>query len=285
MITFRDQCIGLRNAGHSLPEIMKITGRPKTSIHYHIQHIPLTKEREEEWRRKSAARIIAIAQARKGKSLRSYKTFVQWSYDLVLLVAHLLFDGEIRRTECSYNNRNDALIARVESAMKHVYDYEPKRYYNSLTGVHRISYFNVALGTYMQDRASALIHEIPDMPVELKRAFLRAFFDDEGCMDFRQASNVRMVRGYQKNVDILFLVQKLLTDLHIRSCFKKPNEVAIVGKENLLKFQKEIDFSLGVRINGNRSNSIWRESLEKRDLLERAIASYKPIGSNGVHRH
>jgi hypothetical protein len=29
---------------------------------------------------------------------------------------------------------------------------------------------------------------------------------------------------------------------------------------------------------------VWRKSLEKRDILERAIASYRPAGTPGVHR-
>lgn len=121
-------------------------------------------------------------------------------------------------------------------------------------------------------------------PREHKRAFLKAFFDDEGCMDFRPAHNHRIIRGYQKDIDTLRVVQVLLTDLGIPARVKAPNEVVIVGKSSLTKFQKEIGFSPGVRINGKRSNSIWKRSLEKREILHRAIASYKPAGSSGVHR-
>ena len=53
------------------------------------------------------------------------------------------------------------------------------------------------------------------------------------------------------------------------------NEVMISGKENLKKFQKEIGFSLGIRRNKNRSNSIWKKPLEKKFLLSEAIKSYK----------
>ncbi|OGG72878.1 hypothetical protein A3A38_01555 [Candidatus Kaiserbacteria bacterium RIFCSPLOWO2_01_FULL_53_17] len=76
----------------------------------------------------------------------------------------------------------------------------------------------------------------------------------------------------------------MLSDFNIESRIQLPNEIVSVGKENLLKFEKEIGFSPGVRINGKRSNSIWKQSLEKREILRRAIASYKPVGSNGVHR-
>ncbi|MBI2612970.1 LAGLIDADG family homing endonuclease [Candidatus Kaiserbacteria bacterium] len=168
--------------------------------------------------------------------------------------------------------------------MKDIYHHEPKYWTDRITGVSRISYFNVALASYLESKSQDLKNNILKLPIDLKREFIRAFFDDEGCMDFRPSRNLRQIRGYQKNMDILYLVQRLLGNFGIGADVKRPNEVVIRGKENLEKFQREINFSSGVRINGNRPNSIWKESLEKRELLERAIASYKPIGSNGVHR-
>ncbi len=55
----------------------------------------------------------------------------------------------------------------------------------------------------------------------------------------------------------------------------KPNEVVIVGKENLIRFEREINFSPGVYMNGKRSNSRWKKHIEKRELLKRAIKSFK----------
>ena len=168
--------------------------------------------------------------------------------------------------------------------MKTIYSLEPKRYINTFTGVSRISYFNVSLGAYIKEKSTELLGGIKTLPKELKREFLRSFFDDEGCIDYRPDRNHRRIRGYQKNVDILLLIQELLTDFGINSSIKRPNEIVIVGKDNLMKFQREINFSRGVRINGKRPNSIWKQSLEKRLILRKAIASYKPVGSNGVHR-
>ncbi len=204
-----------------------------------------------------------------------FKEFSTWSPQLVLLVAHLIFDGELSSSGCRYNNRSGALIQRVRTLMKGIYDFDPKLYVNPITGVTKIGYNNVALGTYLLKKAEELLEEIERMPRECKREFLRAFFDDEGCMDFRPARNKRRVRGYQKNIRILSIVQSLLADLDINAHIVLPNEVLITGKSELLKFQKEINFSPGVRVNGNRSNSIWKEHVEKRDLLARAIDSYQ----------
>ncbi|MBI4086999.1 LAGLIDADG family homing endonuclease [Candidatus Kaiserbacteria bacterium] len=166
------------------------------------------------------------------------------------------------------------LIARVEKLMRRVYIYEPKRYTDTGSGVHKLYYHNVALAAFIKEKALLLLKEILLLSRSCQREFLRAFFDDEGCMDFRPQRNLRRVRGYQKNREILFLVQKLLHNLGIEATVQGKNEVVIRGRENLLRFQEEINFSAGVRINGKRSNSIWKKSLEKRELLRRAIDSF-----------
>jgi hypothetical protein len=275
MQTFKQRCVSLRKSDHSLLEIARITGRSKTSVYFHIQGIPLSDHKRKTIRRLATRRVVSAAQKRKGKSVRTFTRFDSWSKDTVHLVAHLMFDGEISHTGCMYNNRSTALIQSVERAMRSMYAYKPSRYLNTLTGVHRISYFNVELCSYMQSKAALLTREIAHLPESYQRTFLRAFFDDEGCMDYRIASNRRSVRGYQKDSSVLYLIEKLLRNFSIAADIKGGNEIRIVGKANLVAFQKHINFSRGVRINGARSNSLWCESLQKRELLTRAIRSFK----------
>ena len=274
MNAFKKQCIELRKKDHTLSEIVKITGRPKTSIYFHIRNTPLSRARMDQIKTAHARIAIGLAAERRGKSARLYKKFSVWNAPMVCLVSHLLFDGEIKRSGCIYNNRNIPLLDRVEQCMKTIYEREPKRYLNALTGVSRISYFNVSLAEYLKEKSRLLLKEVPGFNKDLQREFIRSFFDDEGCMDFRPRRNVRQIRGYQKESSMLFLIQKLLPNFGIQSHVIR-NEVVISGKDNLIKFQDGINFSHGVRINGSRSNSIWKESLEKRELLARAIASYK----------
>ena len=284
MNTFKQQCIELRKQDYTLPEIAKKTGRPRTSVYHHIQSIPLSKSKQKEIQAAQAAKVRRYALERKGKSVRLFRKIERWDSNLVFLVSHFLFDGDIQHGSCSYNNRSSVLVARVENAMKTIYDFEPKRYSNQLTGVQRISYYNVALRAHIEKMSLELIEKITSLPKEPKRTFIQSFFDDEGCADFRPQNNKRRVRGYQKNGGILKIIQKLLYDFGIGSFIQLPNEIVIAHKENLIKFRDEINFSPGVRINAKRSNSIWKQSLEKREILRRAIASYKPVGSNGVHR-
>ena len=254
---------------------MRITHRPKTSVYQHIKDTPLSPGRMKKYKDAAARHIRRFALARKGKSVRPFRRFESWTPKHVLLIAHLMFDGEIMRRKCVYNNRNTALLSRVDVLMQDVYDYEPARHSNSHTGVRRISYYNVELAAYLNSKALQLLREVQILSPDLKKEFLRAFFDDEGYMDFLPARNRRRVRGYQKDVRILRLIKRLLNDIGIRARIVHPNEVQIVGKEELIKFEQEINFSPGIYMNGNRLNSRWKKHVEKRRLLRKAIESYK----------
>jgi hypothetical protein len=273
---FKEQCIALRKAGLSLTEIVRETGRPKTSIYSYIRGIPLSPERLALARKRSGERIRNFPLARAGKSAKPFKSFSEWDIQRVSLVAHLLFDGEISlRRGCAYNNRSQALLRQFSQDMRCVYDFEPRRYTNPYTGVHRVSYHNVALAAYFQNKSEELLKEIAEMSLALQRAFLRAFFDDEGCIDFRIDEKRRSIRGYQKDIRTLGLVQNVLAVFGIRARIQAPNEVVITGRDNLLKFEQEVNFSSGVYVNGNRANSRWKKDFEKRAILRMAIESYK----------
>lgn len=276
MKAFKEQCIALRKKGYSIIEIMKATGKAKSSIYTHIKDIPLSSERIRDIRKASGKRIRKFSIARKGKSIRPFQTFNTWSTDTILLIAHLLFDGGVYPNRgCSYNNRSMALMLCVEEKMHLVYDFEPTHYTNPLTGVLRISYHNVALAGYLNNKIFELKKQIPHLPLNLRSEFLRAFFDDEGCIDYRPKESRRSIRGYQKDIKILKLIQSLLADFSIDSHIVKPNEVMIVGKENLIRFEQKINFSPGIYMNGNRTNSRWKKNIEKRHLLRMAIKSFK----------
>jgi len=276
MKSFKERCVELRKQDKSIGEIVEITGRSKSSIYPHIKDIPLSKNRIEKYHNDAAKHIRRFALKRKGKSVRPFHHFDIWTPDLVRLVGHLAFDGEISlKRGCAYNNRSEALIERVEQLMEVIYDFEPKRWQNKLTGVRRISYYNVALANYLNDKRKELVRGIKKLPLPSKRAFLEAFFDDEGCVDYRPNENKRSIRGYQKDVSILKLIQKLLADFSVEARVVLPNEVQIVGKKNLSRFEKEINFSFGIYMNGNRANSRWKKDIEKRKLLRKAIESYK----------
>jgi len=257
-----------------LNEIIEITGRSKTTIYHHIKDVALSDNKRRQIAENSRRLAIRVADSRRGVALRPFKSFDKWTPELVLLTAHLIFDGEISKT-CAYNNRSSALISRFVVLMKQVYSFSPKRYLNSVTGAIKVCYNNVAMANFFKLKARELLVCIQKLPTSYQREFLRAFFDDEGCMDFRMVKNKRSIRGYQNDVAILSTVQRLLKNFEIEAKLQGRNEVVISGKKNLIKFRDEINFSKGVRVNPNRTNSLWKKNLEKRKLLDMAIASFK----------
>lgn len=119
-----------------------------------------------------------------------------------------------------------------------------------------------------EQKARELVADIHNVKKELKRTFLRTFFDDEGSVYF--IGKRRAVRGYQHDTKILNLIQQLLIESNIESRVdEKFNEITITKFENIARFAQEINFTPGVRVNGKRSNSIWKKSLEKRVILKK----------------
>lgn len=276
-LSFKEQCINLRKAGYTLPEIMEKTGRSKTTVYFHIKDIPLSTKRIQQWHKASGRRIAQFNHARKGKSChdRHPIPFTTWTPELVMLVGHFMFDGEITYSSCVYNNRSNALINRVQKLTKLVYQYEPAKIIKP-DGVQRISYFNVEFAAYMKGKKKELLKDIMNLEQEAQRHFLQSFFDDEGCITFDIHDNRRKIRGYQHDKKLLQLVQTLLRNFDIESGINASNtELFISRRKNLEQFQKEINFSPGVKINGKRSNSLWKKSLEKRKILQMAIDSYQ----------
>ena len=265
----------LRTSGSTLTEIVSKTGLSKSTVLGHIQNIPRSEYLIEKIR---AIRLEAqnkMAAQRRGKSLKNY-TFLKpekWSPDLVNLIAHFLFDGRITRTSCTYYNRSEALVNLMEQKMRSLLRVSDHKKYITAEGVTRLAYFNVEIAFFIKKKADELFDHIQFAPRNEKISFLKAFFDDEGCMRFRK--NNRIVRGYQHSIEILEIVRGLLKDLGIESIVdKRFFEINIYRKENIIKFQEMINFTPGLRVNGNRTNSVWKKDLEKREILQMAVDSY-----------
>jgi len=274
------KCRTLRKDGFTLREISKLTNIPVVTIHGYVKDIPFSLKLIKNIKLKqikNTRRLIKFnVEVRKGKCIpgRIVPKPKEWFCDLIYLVAHFMFDGEITSHSCIYNNRNEVLVNQVRVLMKKVFNLEPYTYLNKGTGVHRISYHYVELAFYIQKKSRELLKYIQKASKREKIIFLKAFFDDEGCTGLWMRK--RLVRGYQKDLKILELVQKLLKDFTIESKIdKKYKEIVISGKKNLVKFQNVVNFSKGVYINPNRKNSIWKRKLEKREILSKLINSYQ----------
>ena len=265
----------LRVDGFTLGEIKNETGLSKTTILHHIKKIPKSDKLKEKIRQISQKTQKRVADSRRGKSVKNYifKKPKKWDPDFVNLVAHFLFDGRITRTGCIYYSRNEILRNLVISTMRRVTDVSDYKVYETFNGVKRIAYHNVEVAGFIREKADQLLDDILSAPLSHKVSFIKAFFDDEGCVTF--TGKKRLVRGYQHSLSYLRIIQSLLLELGIESKVdERFFEIVISRKENLIKFQKLINFTLGVKVNGNRLNSVWKKSLEKREILKMAVGSY-----------
>lgn len=272
-----EKCRILRRKGFTLGEIIKATKLPKTTVYDHISDIILPLEVKVRINNEARRRINEyIKRERKGKCIPG-RIIIKpkgWTKELIFLIAHFMFDGEIRHSRCVYQNRNITLINLVKQFMEDIFNLTPYYKLYRETGVHRISYHYVELADYIKKKAQGLKKYIKTASLPEKEIFLQVFFDDEGCA--YQYGNNRKLRGYQHNLEILNLIKELLKDFDIKSRIEeKGREIVISGKENLIKFRDKINFSKGIYINPNRKNSIWKKKLEKREILDRIISSYK----------
>ncbi len=277
MLSTKEKYINLRNKGFTLGKIIQTTKLPKTTIYYHIKNISLPPEITKRIKRASAKRINEFnIKYRKGKCIpgRIVLKPIGWTDKLIFLAAHFMFDGEINKAGCVYNNRSKNLISEVKDRMEEVFHLQPRDWVNKKTGVHRISYYYVELASYFRKKSQELKRYIKIASLSEKKIFLQAFYDDEGCVNIHK--NNRRVRGYQHNLEMLSLIQRLLKDFDIKSRIEeKGQEIVINGKENLIKFRGKINFSKGIFINPDRKNSIWKRKLEEREILNIAIKSYQ----------
>jgi bifunctional DNA-binding transcriptional regulator/antitoxin component of YhaV-PrlF toxin-antitoxin module len=267
----------LRKNGSTLTEIVEKIGLSKSRIFDYIKDIPQSKYLIEKIKKNKLENLKILADKRRGKSVKNYSFNKpkEWSPELVNLVAHFLFDGRISHSSCTYFNRSEALICSIAEKMETIIGVSDYKRYLTAENVKRIAYHNVEIAAFMKEMANKLFPYIIFAPVKYKISFLRAFFDDEGSVKFKEKT--RIVRGYQHSSEILKIVKKLLADLDIQSSIdEKYFEITISRKENLIKFQKLINFTSGLRVNGKRTNSIWKKDLEKREILRMAIDSYLP---------
>ena len=268
----------MRKEGLTLTEITNKTGLSKTTIFHHIKSILKSNILKKRLKTISRAAQKHVAESRRGKSVKNYifRKPEKWNPDFVNLASHFLFDGAITRFSCLYYNRNKVLVDNIIIQMKKILDIDDYKTYHDHNDVTRLAYHNVELTVFIRYKTTELLNYILSAPKVEKIAFLQSFFDDEGSVDFRKT--VRRVRGYQHNDKILLLIQKLLKDFQITSKVDtRFHEIVVGRRENILKFAKEVNFSKGVRVNGKRSNSVWKKSFEKRRILANLLASYKHI--------
>jgi len=271
------RCRDLRSKGFSLGEIASLTKAPKTTVYDYVKDVILTDEQREQVENRRKEQVMAKPNPRKGKCIpgRGILRPSFWSKDLVHIIAHFMFDGSIWKCGCRYYSKDKFQITHVKDLVKKLFGINPLHEVRK-DGIEVLSFYNVELADYVKEKKKEIFHYIGNGASKgEKRRFLQTFFDDEGNIYYKK-KNQRRVRGYQKSYLILKGIKELLEDFGI--CGRINNtesEIEITGRDNLVKFCNEINFSSGIYMNPHRKNSIWKEKIEKRKILELALKSYK----------
>lgn len=274
-ISIKNQAAALRQKGFSLNEISSNLNISKTTVHDWVSDKIILSEKAQARIAKRISDGIAKANYAKyeGKYKGIYSKIVpkprSWSNNLVSIVAHFMFDGGRQNDSYVYYNSSTGLVREVSEKVEEIFKLTPKR---RLTpeGVIRAIFFSMDFVRYLDRKIPYLIKYIPSARKEEKRAFLQAFFNDEGNAFYDKKYGHNRVRGYQKNTDILLIVKKLLREFEIESRIEK-NEIVISRKHDFKNFKKEINFSPYLFLNPKRKNSIWKRKISKRELLDMII--------------
>lgn len=272
----RQRCRALRRAGHSIGRIAKTLQLSESTVHWHVKDIVLTQRQrqrlQDHWRR-----IMQRVNARRrGQPLRK-TTFRNpaWSGPLVHLIAHLAFDGRVDRYGCAYYSRMRQQAVHVQQLLRRLLGVHARLRQRPDNGIWVVSYYNVAVATWLSKKERELLHVVAEEGrISWKREWLQAFFDDEGHIHIR--NGVRRVRASQDDPLALSRAQRFLEEFRIRSRVdRRARAVEITGRDNLVLFRKQVNFSPGIRINHHRKNGLWSQPLEKRQLLDLALQSYR----------
>jgi len=214
---------------------------------------------------------ISAIKLQTGKALYVSLPFYP-SPQLASLVGHALGDGHIRSNyEFGYISKNDYLLDKVATFGKNVFGLNKIVKSNRINGI-KIIYFPRIFGRFLclagaikgnKTLQSFIVPNwIKNGSNDVKRAFLRALFDDEACVKVSKNSNdiTFVMCKYEELVTSLeeFLegLRHLLNEFKIKSGRvrlrakyedrerreKVEMGFTICGKRNLVAFQKEIGF-------------------------------------------
>jgi MiaB-like tRNA modifying enzyme len=202
------------------------------------------------------------------------------SVQKIRLLGHAIFDGSISKTKnnyyvVSYTNIHENLINQFISDVKMVYGLKPTdvRLRKDGTYVARFCSINL-VGDLLR-----LKKKLPYIlgANELKASFLRSFWDDEGCVNWRSQQDkvgyvhiTRQLEGFSKDKKILELLAQTHKSLGVATSVEG-NKIIIRDRTNLKKFEEKVNFTEGIKV--CKGISAFR-GLEKRRLLHLMVNDF-----------
>lgn len=269
----KERCRALRKQGYSIGHIARTLKLSESTVHWHVKDIVLTKEQRQRIHEQWRAVMATVNARRRGRPLKPipFQT-PAWSAELVHLVAHLSFDGRIDRYGCHYYSRARTQALHVKHLLQRLLGVTPKMKLRT-NGMWLVSCYNVEIAAWLSQKERELL-TVANHRRSWRKQWLQAFFDDEGHIHITK--HIRRIRASQHDPDVLRQSRHFLLGLGIKSRIdRQAQAVEITGRDNLLGFKEELNFSPGIRINATRKNGAWNQAFEKRELLDLALGSYR----------
>jgi hypothetical protein len=192
------------------------------------------------------------------KSLKNPKFPVNFTPSLAGVLGHIIGDGYVEMNKgtplIGYTNKCTTLIDEFKMSIKEVFGHTTPYERILNYDVHNVRYSAIIgcilsnLIGQLPDSLTQMLLMISQLDEECKSSFLRALFDDEGCVTI----NKYQVIIEMTNRKVIEVIKTLLLDFEIESgkTSERINEdrlpkykLAVSGKENLTRFDKIIGFS------------------------------------------
>ncbi len=228
-----------------------------------------------------------IAHLKRGRHIAKIKLPLKATSELASLFGYVLGDGHIKKNKVQfcYVNKSKELVDHITNCAKQVFDIEPTINFSekyqlyfvySPTVVARIL---IMLGAPVSRKTIQEIM-VPDWIMkgsqEIKKAFIRALFDDEGWVGTTQGS-FAIGFGQNKRKDLIETHKKYLEQLR---CIIQ--EIGVPTSEIFRRSEKEDFIQLGFKIIGRDNIKKFLDEIGfnhklKREKLLRIINEYKQV--------
>ena len=183
---------------------------------------------------------------------------------LARIVGHLMADGYVSKRYLRYNNKNQSLIDNFKLHFLICFPnihfiYGKTNSGTSFVQVQNKNIINFLFNLCKDFRSTNLV--FPDFvnTIEMKKEFIGAIFDDEGCVALRIYKKTKEIK---RNLDMASKSKKFLEDIknilendfnikcnNIIEFKRKLNnkeftthKLSITGKENFIRFREAINF-------------------------------------------
>ena len=206
------------------------------------------------------------------------------------LIGHCFFDGWVSEDyesfTISYCSVVEGQVEYFRNLIKTVYGLESTKEFNEGKYVTRVSgknavidllYYSPSYSTKL-DTGALIPDEILNASEEIKISFLKAFWNDEGCIVCNRiidkngyAHFCRELEGSIENYAIRSGLVKLHLDLGLNPRVNG-TKIILSGIDNLKLFKQKIDFESFARVSKNY-DSVWF-GVSKNKILEHIINTY-----------